>query len=300
MKEYFVGMDDFIIDDRPNKPKAVMISANALTRNTNGVRTYRKSPIKVGRWMMDSGAFTQITKYGNFAMSPADYVRLAVRFQDCGDLACIVTQDYMCEPHVIRMLKDRGREASVRIHQRKTVERYIQIVHEAYRQGLKVPVMPVLQGWEVDDYVDHYLLYRRMLPKNDSWHHPFHHPIALDTTKMPRGQWIGIGSTCKRNKNPEVVSQILDALEDCSKSKYRINPEGIVKSMKVHLFGYKTTGLKSDRIKDRIYSADSFAWSLNSRFSGGDSTRKGQSVTAEKFEKEIVHNNVQLSLEMVS
>ena len=242
MKEYFVGMDDFIIDDRPNKPKAVMISANALTRNTNGVRTYRKSPIKVGRWMMDSGAFTQITKYGNFVMSPADYVRLAVRFQDCGDLACIVTQDYMCEPHVIRMLKDRGKEASVRIHQRKTVERYIEIMDEAVKQNLKVSVMPVLQGWEVEDYVDHLIMYAKMLSdlkyqRCGLWKNPFldkpcWHPYK--GTLLNAKQWIGIGSTCKRNRNPEIVSQILDQLHGA------MGAFGF-KQSRIHLFGYKTT-----------------------------------------------------------
>ena len=136
-----------------------------------------------------------------------------------------------------------------------------------------------------------------MLPKDDSWYHPFHHPIALDTPKMPRGQWIGIGSTCKRNKNPEVVSQILDALEECSESKYRVHPAGIVKSMKVHLFGYKTTGLKSDRIKDRIYSADSFAYDFTNRLNGVCRTREQRIRSAVRFGEIIKRNNVQTSLE---
>jgi hypothetical protein len=292
MKEYFVGTDDF---QRAHKVNA-MISANALVRINNGVLQVRKAPIRAGRWMMDSGAFSQVTKYGDFIMSPEEYVRIAVRFQDCGDLACIVTQDYMCEPDVIKMLQGMGKEASVRIHQRKTVERYIQIMNEAEKQGLKVPVMPVLQGWEVEDYVDHYLLYRRMLPKDDSLQHPFHHPIALDSPKMPNGQWVGIGSTCKRNKNPEVVSKILDALEECSESKYSRIPEGIVKSMKVHLFGYKTTGLKSDRIKDRIYSADSFAYDFTNRLNGVVRKRTDRIKSAKEFGNKIVHNDVQTTL----
>ena len=294
MKEYFVGTDDF---QRAHKVNA-MISANALVRIKNGALQVRKAPIRAGRWMLDSGAFSQVTKYGDFIMSPEEYVRIAVRFQDCGDLACIVTQDYMCEPDVIKMLQGMGKEASVRIHQRKTVERYKQIVIEAERQGLKVPVMPVLQGWEVEDYVDHYYLYRRML-KDQSMHHPFHHPIALDSPKMRSGQWIGIGSTCKRNKNPEVVSRILDSLEDCSKSKYRVNPEGIVTSMKVHLFGYKTTGLKSDRIKDRIYSADSFAYDFTNRLNGVVRKRRDRIKSAQNFGQKIVHNSVQTSLDLV-
>jgi len=297
MKEYFVGMDDF---QRARRVSA-MISANALVRIKDGVLRSRKAPIRVDRWMMDSGAFSQVTKYGDFIMSPAEYVRLAVRFQDCGNLACIATQDYMCEPHVISMLRDMGREASIRIHQRKTVERYIQIMDEAIKQGLRVPVMPVLQGWEVEDYVDHFFLYRKMLHeealkrpwvdrfgcevRNDRglWSH------AFDKYPLVNRPWIGIGSTCKRNKNPEVVSQILDRLIPLLPS-----------NSKIHLFGYKVTGLKSDSIKDRIYSADSMAWSFNNRMNDGEKTRKGQVKVAQKFAQDIIHNNVQTSLDLVA
>jgi len=266
-----------------------MISANALVRTKNGALQIRKAPIPVRRWMMDSGAFSQVTKYGDFIISPEEYVRIAVRFQDCGDLACIVTQDYMCEPDVIRMLRDKGKKASVRIHQRKTVERYIQIVDEAEKQGLNVPVMPVLQGWEVEDYWDHYCMYKNA-----------HQPQSGRMRWNP--EWIGIGSTCKRNKNPEVVAQILDSLEYQLRG-YFAHPwmlganAGIDFSKdKVHLFGYKTTGLKCDKIKDRIYSSDSFAYDQADRFKGVSRTRKDRIKSAIKFGKSIVHNNVQTSL----
>jgi len=279
MKEYFVGTDDF---QRAHKVNA-MISANALVRINNGVLQVRKAPIRVGRWMMDSGAFSQVTKYGDFIMSPEEYVRIAVRFQDCGDLACIVTQDYMCEPDVIRMLRNKGKEASVRIHQRKSVERYKQIVIEAERQGLKVPVMPVLQGWEVEDYIEHWhrlcAVNRQLGRKGKTveafgWNH-----------NQPR--WVGIGSTCKRNKNPEVVSQILDTL-----------PWEFINShdVRIHLFGYKTTGLKSDKIKDRIYSADSFAYDFTNRLNGVVRKRTDRIKSAKEFGNKIVHNNVQTTL----
>ena len=152
MKEYFTGTDRF---SEAHKLNGAMLSAYALRG--------RKSPPSVDRWMLDSGAFTQVTKFGDFVQSPAEYVRLAVRFQDAGMLACIATQDYMCEPSVIAELQAQGRRASVRIHQKKTVERYIQIVDEAIKQGLKVPVMPVLQGWEVEDYVDHFYMYLSLI-----------------------------------------------------------------------------------------------------------------------------------------
>jgi hypothetical protein len=268
MKEYFTGTDDF---QRAYKVNA-MISANALVRTKNGALQIRKAPIPVRRWMMDSGAFSQVTKYGDFIISPEEYVRIAVRFQDCGDLACIVTQDYMCEPDVIKMLQDMGKQASVRIHQRKTVERYFEVLTEAKKQGLKVPVMPVLQGWEVEDYLYHFAMYEE---------------ARMELGIYSPYEWIGIGSTCKRNKNPEVVSDILDILD------YNHGP---LSDYKIHLFGYKTTGLRCDKIKDRIYSSDSFAYDQADRFKGVSRTRKDRIKSAIKFGKSIVHNNVQTSL----
>ncbi len=82
MKEYFTGTDRFseahelsrteIMPDGSDCQSGAMLSAYALRG--------RKSPPSVGRWMLDSGAFTQVTKYGDFIQSPAEYVRLAVRF----------------------------------------------------------------------------------------------------------------------------------------------------------------------------------------------------------------------------
>jgi hypothetical protein len=250
--------------------------------------------------MLDSGAFTQVTKFGDFVQSPADYVRLAVRFQDAGMLACIATQDYMCEPSVIAELQSQGRQASVRIHQRKTVKRYIQIVDEGIKQGLKVPVMPVLQGWEVDDYVDHFYMYRSMLhfeqqrrtfytstgiPNHNLWPHAFHHRIADGSPIAVNRPWIGIGSTCKRNTNPEVVSQILDAVIPLLPS-----------NAKIHLFGFKKTGLAQANIKDRIYSADSFAYDFADRMAGKKRTSRRRIKSARRFGHSIIHNNVQTNL----
>ena len=289
MKEYFTGTDRF---SEAHQLDGAMLSAYALRG--------RKSPPSVGRWMLDSGAFTQVTKFGDFVQSPADYVRLAVRFQDAGMLACIATQDYMCEPSVIAELQSQGREASVRVHQRKTVKRYIQIVDEGIKQGLKVPVMPVLQGWEVEDYVDHFYMYRSMLhfeqqrrtfytstgvPNHNLWPHAFHHRIADGSPIAVNRPWIGIGSTCKRNTNPEVVSQILDAVIPLLPS-----------NAKIHLFGFKKTGLAQANIKDRIYSADSFAYDFADRMAGVKRTSRRRIKSARRFGYSIIHNNVQTNL----
>ena len=56
MKEFFTGTDRMT---RAHEVDA-MISANALLRIVNGKVRYRKDPILADRWMLDSGAFSQI------------------------------------------------------------------------------------------------------------------------------------------------------------------------------------------------------------------------------------------------
>ena len=110
---------------------------------------------------------------------------------------------------------------------------------------------------------------------------------TMDTGELLNvGHWIGIGSTCKRNTNPEVVSQILDRLSSCINYEY----------YKVHLFGFKKTGLRQANIKDRIHSADSFAYDFDDRMKGKPRTTEMRIKSARKFGKSIIHNNVQTNL----
>ena len=327
MKEYFVGQDDF---KRAHRVVA-MISANALRRR-------KDNRLPVSRWMLDSGAFSQITQYGDFIMSPKDYVAMAVKFQNNGNLACIVAQDYMCEPSVIHQLNRKGVNASVRIHQRKTVDRYIQIMDEAGRQGLRVPVMPVLQGWEMEDYVQHYRMYKETLEDlyekrggfyarlyrrrefgNNKlspvwrgegvygskqhidfgpglWLNPFtdrpgvmfRSTTGKPTTRIPinMGQWLGLGSTCKRNSNPEAVDEILNHLE--------AELPAPITQYKLHAFGLKKTALGVGNIRDRLYSADSFAYDFGDRITGKCRTREQRSESAMRFGGQIENMPVQL------
>jgi len=228
MKEYFVGTDD---PKRAHELEAAMLNAYSLRS--------RKDPINVGRWMLDSGAFSQIglgeEAPGKFVQTPHAYVKLATRFQDCGDLACIVTQDYMCEPEVLLAQRKRGFTATVTKHQCWTVERYFDILQEAEMQGLKVPVMPVLQGDDPHDYLRHWQMYCKCKE------------IVGDYRPY---EWIGIGSTCKRNNNPESVAEILNLLD----AHY-----GPLTDYKVHAFGLKQTALGFSEVRDMLYSADSMA-----------------------------------------
>ncbi|WP_157837168.1 DUF7221 family queuine tRNA-ribosyltransferase-like protein [Geminisphaera colitermitum] len=153
----------------------VMVSVNRL-------RT-RKSPFRVNSWMMDSGAFTELTTHGRYRHEPEDYADQVRRWSSNGTLLAAATQDYMCEPFVLAIT---GK--SVAEHQALTIERYVclrELVGSVY-------LLPVLQGFAVPDYVSHVKQYGKLLA---------------------HGAWVGVGSVCKRNVEPGVVEDILLAIK---------------------------------------------------------------------------------------
>jgi hypothetical protein len=151
-----------------------MISVNRLRE--------RKSDFHAGEWMLDSGAFTEISTHGHYRSEPRDYVAQVRRWSRCGRMVAAVTQDYMCEPFIVARTG-----LTIREHQLLTVDRY----HELSRLAPDLPWMPVLQGYEPGDYVRHIIDYGRLLP---------------------HGRWIGVGSVCKRNSDPSSIEDVLLAI----------------------------------------------------------------------------------------
>jgi hypothetical protein len=144
----------------------------------------RKSTFPVGEWMMDSGAFTEISTHGRYRYSVKEYADNARRWITNGNLQAIVAQDYMCEPFI---LKKTG--LSIVDHQRLTIERYDALLAET----LPVHVMPVLQGFAPSDYANHVRQYSHRL--------------------MPE-MWVGVGSVCKRQGDPSLTARVLSAILD--------------------------------------------------------------------------------------
>lgn len=117
---------------------------------------------------------------------------------------------------------------TVEEHQKLTVERYLEI-----RAALndQIYLMPVLQGWEPEDYVSHINQYGTILTKS---------------------MWVGIGSICRRQNTREVY-QIVGAINSN-------RPD-----LRLHGFGVKTSALKDPLMNYWFYSADSMAWSYAAR-----------------------------------
>jgi len=198
---------------------AAFVSVNAI-RN-------RKSAFSVlGDWIMDSGAFTTIAKHGGYPEPVEAYAEQVRRWKSNGNMLAAISQDYMCEP---MMLEKTGK--SIPHHQWLTIWRYDQLL--ACKTGAYI--MPVLQGYAPSNYAQHVKDYG---------------------DRLADGQWVGVGSVCKRNSDPGKIVEVLSAIK-------KVRPD-----LRLHGFGLKLTALQSGLIRQLLDSADSMAWSFAARMQG--------------------------------
>lgn len=139
------------------------------------------------RWALDSGGFSELNLFGEWTITPKQYVRAVRRYQsEIGKMQWAAIQDYMCEPH---MVKKTG--LSVRKHQTLTVDSYRRLMD----LDSSIPWIPVLQGWTLSDYLRHVELY-------------YAHGIDLTEFKT-----VGVGSVCKRQHTRETF-ELIGAIEE--------------------------------------------------------------------------------------
>jgi hypothetical protein len=186
------------------------------------LQRYKTLPRAQCRWALDSGGFTELSMLGDWTLGSRDYVALARRYRDeIGNLEWAAPQDWMCEPFILAKTR-----SSVESHQRRTVRNYVGLMEMAP----DIPWIPVLQGWQVSDYmrcIDLYSLYR------------------VDLTKCAL---VGVGSICRRQGEVR-IAMLLDELAR----------HGI----RLHGFGIKLKGL--ELAAQSLASADSMAWSFSAR-----------------------------------
>ncbi|MDN3923302.1 DUF7221 family queuine tRNA-ribosyltransferase-like protein [Roseateles violae] len=171
---FFTGMHDL---HHVGKVAAAFVSVNRLRRRA-------RKPFIAGDWIMDSGAFTEISQHGDYRHPAEDYAAQIRKWAGNGRLLAAVAQDFMCEAWILQKV---GR--TVEQHQRMTVERFDQL---AACDVAGVYLMPVLQGFAPADYVRH---------------------IAMYGDRLPRGAWVGVGSVCKRNGDPRAIEEVLLAIK---------------------------------------------------------------------------------------
>lgn len=151
-----------------------MISVNRLRR--------RKSDFEVNNWILDCGAFTEISRHGHYREDIQVYANHIKRWKSCGNLVAAVSRDIMCEPFILERTG-----MTVQDHQKLTVDNYDALL--ACETG--VYILPVLQGYSPSEYVSH---------------------IRQYGDRLAYGMWVGVGSVCKRNSKPAQIEAIVIAI----------------------------------------------------------------------------------------
>jgi hypothetical protein len=154
-------------------------------------------------WALDSGGFTELSKYGTWTQTPEAYAARARRYQrEIGKLDFAAIQDWMCEEVILQKTG-----FSVPQHQMLTVSSYLCLKALAP----EIPWLPVLQGWTPGDYLDCLDLYAR---------------YGVDLTREPR---VGLGTVCRR--------------QDTLRASMMIHDLAVNAGLRLHGFGFKTEGL---------------------------------------------------------
>ncbi|WP_280311182.1 DUF7221 family queuine tRNA-ribosyltransferase-like protein [Nocardia abscessus] len=185
--------------------------------------------------ILENGAFTELQRFGSWqhGPSPAQYVERVRHYSaEIGKLVAVGPQDWMCEREIITggrfgRLRYAGTHLSVRRHQHLTVENFLHLRSLAP----ELPIMPVIQGWSVADYLRCTQMYL---------------DAGVDLATQPR---VGVGSICRRQGSRE-AAEIFATLIDA------------VPKIRLHGLGVKQAGLTA--YGPLLASADSLAWSKNS------------------------------------
>ena len=204
---------------RPNWLGKTSVPLFVSRRTLYKRKTFQRA---LGQWSLDSGGFTELSMFGEWQTTPQEYVTDVERFHDeIGKMNWAAPMDWMCEPFIVEKTG-----LSVREHQQRTTENIIEL-----RSISDMPFIPVLQGWEYGDYIDHITMYEN---------------AGIDLTAEPV---VGVGSVCRRQgtREAQVILTTIRAL-----------------GIKPHGFGVKVSGLKKYGLG--LESADSMAWSYGARF----------------------------------
>jgi hypothetical protein len=201
-----------------NSPVPLFISDRRL-------RTFKHLPAAGCDWALDSGGFTELSTHGtwNKGPSPREYVDRIRRYQHTiGRLQWAAPQDWMAEPWILARTGFTLLE-----HQRRTVDSFVALRSLAP----ELPIIPVLQGWAVKDYLRAITMFQA---------------VGVDLTAEPL---VGVGSVCRR-QHTEEIGRVFTAIRDAGVAR-------------LHGFGVKLLGLH--RYGHLLTSADSLSWSMQAR-----------------------------------
>jgi hypothetical protein len=189
----------------------------------NQLKKRKTLPRSVVPWTLDSGAFMELSTHGKWLTTTHDYIQSVQWYNDeIGNLVWAAPQDYMCEPWILEKTGLTTQE-----HQQRTIDNYRDLMQHAP----ELPWIPVIQGWELDDYHRHVDEYDKAGVDLDAQH------------------TVGVGSVCRRQSTIDAANIIRSLWAQGVKN--------------LHGFGFKKTGIK--QAGPLMASADSMAWSFGAR-----------------------------------
>jgi hypothetical protein len=189
------------------------------------LRERKTLPKALGPWALDSGGFMQLKKTGRWQFTAREYVQRIARYQaGIGNLAWASPMDYMNEAEI-----QLATGMNTAHHQMLTLQNYIELITWWHMDiGGPCPIIPVLQGWTIREYL---------------WHHEMYESAGIDLASFPV---VGLGTVCRR-QNTIRVGILVRELAD--------------RGLRLHGFGVKTEGLED--FGHLLASADSASWSYD-------------------------------------
>jgi hypothetical protein len=178
----------------------------------------------IERLFIDSGGYSFMKGKGEYATDDATYLDFIERHTP----ELFALRDYPCEPDV---LAEHGRR--VEDHQERTLSRHRSLLDLLEHRGVNATPLAVLQGWSINDYLRCVDLFRE-------------HGVLTD--------YVGIGSVCRRNQEPE-IRRIILAIRDALPARTRL-----------HAFGVKSSVLRYPDVRDALDSADSQSYDMQARW----------------------------------
>lgn len=212
----------------------VLVSANSMWRGDHFVDPGES--ICDLDCALDSSGFVAMHRYGGYRWTVDQYVELA----GLHSWAWWAEMDYCCEPQVAGGRPEISRRVWSTASTLAACVSAARTWRAAGADWLQDP-MPVLQGWEPDDY-----------------------ERSAELTTAVLGQlpaMVGVGSVCRRHwSGPDGLAAVVRRLD-------AVLPPGVG----LHLFGVKGEALDRLRDQPRVVSADSMAWDFAARRTHGGS-----------------------------
>jgi hypothetical protein len=263
--DYFLARQEFLAEFRPSifliglnprwqiykfLPDGINVMFSAAGFWDNRAREWRRGkkfkPSFGIKWL-DCGGFTMLNQYGDYPFSVINYANLVARLRP----DYYATMDYPCEPEISRTLGLASNQERIEA----TVNNAAKLAD--WERQLKGTMVPVIQGYSLDEYLYCLDLYARA-------------DLIRD--------YMAVGSMCRRISDSE-LGQLIPGIYYAAQS---------LGCSKLHFFGLKLSP-SLEIYSDMIYSRDSAvamdSYCAETRIRrGGRRFPRGQKEKRENFE----------------